>query len=65
MKNFKVGIVKYKKFFSFGARKFHFREYKKNFILRKYKKFFRGSFFDFFNLRLKVYYLALKSTVAA
>ena len=36
MKNFKVGIVKYNKLFSFGTRKFHFREYKKNFILGKY-----------------------------
>ena len=57
-------LLKYKKFFKFEERKFHFPKCKKKF-LEKDKKFIRVDFFFFFfflNLGLKVCQVALKST---
>ena len=39
-KNFKVGVVKDKKFFNIRTRQFCFTKYKKKISLKKYKKFF-------------------------
>ena len=55
MKNFDVGVVKYKKFFNLRAEKFHFTKYKKTFWRKYQKLFFREHFFYFSSLDLKMH----------
>ena len=56
-------LRKCKKVFNLRARKYHFPKYK-NFLLEKYKKFFRVDFFffNFLSLGLKVVQVPPKST---